>query len=144
MARGRKKKVISSGPALSATPPKDLCLTANAKKIYRDLAERLRAVGYARDADISVVGVTAAALDLLHMLQQSLTSLPSLVDSNGEPVKIIREIRQQYILVQSLLGSLMLTPRSRSSARLNKDTLIQPKKNADEDRTDILRIIDGI
>jgi hypothetical protein len=88
--------------------------------------------------------MTAAALDLLRRLQDELGHLPSLVDADGQPVGLLRELRQQNILVQSLLGSLLLTPRSRSSSRMSKDTILgQNQKTAAEDRADILRIIDG-
>jgi DNA transposition AAA+ family ATPase len=141
--RGRKKREIV-GPGLPAEPPADCCLTTRGKKIYRDLATRLSEAGYARKPDTNAVAMTAAALDLLRRLQDELGHLPSLVDADGQPVGLLRELRQQNILVQSLLGSLLLTPRSRSSSRMSKDTILgQNQKTAAEDRADILRIIDG-
>jgi hypothetical protein len=87
--------------------------------------------------------MTASALDLLRRLQAELAKVQSLVTGDGEPIGLLRELRQQNILTQSLLGSLLLTPRSRSSSRMSKDMLTQQPRTAPEEREDILRIIEG-
>jgi phage terminase small subunit len=142
MARGRKKRGENS-PAIPLDPPADAVLSTRGKKIYRELAERLAEAGYARRPDASAVAMTASALDLLRRLQAELAKVQSLVTGDGEPIGLLRELRQQNILTQSLLGSLLLTPRSRSSSRMSKDMLTQQPRTAPEDREDILRIIEG-
>jgi len=140
--RGRKKREDNS-TSLPLDPPADAVLTARGKKIYRTLAERMIETGFAKKPDADAVAMTAAAIDLLRRLQAELGNLESLVDLDGQPVGVLRELRQQNILVQSLLGSLLLTPRSRSSSRMTKDTLDTKPRTAEEDRDDILRIIEG-
>ena len=140
--RGRKKRQDNSG-GLPLDPPKDAMLSPRGKKIYRELAERLAETGYAKRPDADAVAMTAAAIDLLRRLQGELANLESLVDADGQPVGLLRELRQQNILTQSLLGSLLLTPRSRSSTRMAKENMNDKPKTAEEDRDEILRIIEG-
>jgi phage terminase small subunit len=134
MARGRKKIQVPTGEILSDTPPKDIPLTPRGKKIWKDLAAKLREMGHARDADTRIVAVAATAIELLENLNAALAESGSLL-VEGSPHPLLAEIRRQRGQVQSLLTALMLTPRARSSSRLPKSDLVAVK-NKDKEKDD--------
>lgn len=126
--RGRPRKAPAKPrEALSADPPKEIAagMTAEARKVYKQLAERLAAEGYAAAVDARVVALCARQWVLVDRIEAEVAALPELtvetVQGGPKLHPLVGELRAAQSRLQQLLGALLMTPRARSASRLSKD-----------------------
>lgn len=110
---------------LQATPPAALRLAGRAKLIYREVAERLIAEGFSSAADARTVALAATGAALAERLQAEVDALPALVTADGKTHPLLGELRQVRGQLSTLYGSLFMTPRSRSAARVTEQQFRQ-------------------
>lgn len=118
---GRKPegKLLPRQP-LTTEPPAELKLSRRAKVIYRDIARTVQAEGFASQCDARTVANCAQAGELVERLEQELANLPGLLLPSGKVHPLVAELKNARTQYHSLLGALLLTPRSRSSSRLTE------------------------
>jgi hypothetical protein len=97
-----------------------LKLSRRAKQIYRDIARTVQAEGFASQCDGRTVANASQAAELVERLEAELAQLPSLLTPVGKVHPLVAEIKAARAAYHSLLGSLLLHPRSRSSSRLTE------------------------
>src|SRR5262245_50292618 len=103
-----RERMMPRAP-LAIDPPPALKLTGRARAVYKELAERLQVEGFSSMADARTVALAAGAVALLERLQREVDGLDTLL-LDGKPHPLLVELRQTRAQLQSLYGSLFMTP----------------------------------
>ena len=109
---------------LATDPPAELRLQGRVKTIYKQLAARLAAEGYACAADSRTIAMCAAATAHVERIEAATAALPTLtvIGSTGQTRvhPLLSELRAERAALAALLDRLFLNPKSRSSSRLTE------------------------
>jgi len=118
-----KRKILRHKSNLPETPAQELSeieLVA-----YRDLLDQIRRAGVERHASVEILCVAAIQKAQLELFNADIAKMESLVThgANGQfmlhpYVKERRTLQNTYL---GTLGKLLLTPRSKSTARVKED-----------------------
>lgn len=114
---------------LEVEPPDELRLRGRARQVFRQLAGRLAAEGFASMADARLVGLAAQTIEHLERLEAAVAALEDLTvtGSTGQvrPHPLLAELRSERAALAGLLDRLFLSPRSRSACRLTESQMRQ-------------------
>ncbi len=99
-------------------------LSAEAARIYKALAAELAVEGYAAQTDWRTVAMVANAEADVKKMEEEVGGLSSFmtVGSAGQSSvhPLVKELRTQRAALANLYGALLMTPRSRSSAKITE------------------------
>ena len=118
-----KRKIERHKAGLPDVPEK--VLNETELLAYQDLLKQIRRAGVEKHASVEILCVAAVQKALLDLLDEKIRALPTLVvetlHGSLSMHPYMRERRTLHTNYITTLGGLLLTPRSKSVARLKED-----------------------
>ena len=146
MTKGRKPIQKADGAALPMDPPPEL-FTQSERSAWRRLRENLVRSGFTQKCDIELVVLACRRMARIERVSAEVEGLPCLTIEGGRLHPLVSELRNLETGLQSTLGSLALTPRSRSSSRAKATEMSAPsgwEYETDPMKRGLLRRLDGL
>lgn len=146
MAKGRKPIQKTDGAALPMDPPPEL-FTQSERSAWRRLRENLVRSGFTQKCDIELVVLACRRMARIERVTAEVEGLPCLTIEGGRLHPLVAELRNLETGLQSTLGSLALTPRSRSSSRAKATEVSGAadwENETDPGKRAVLRTLEGL
>jgi hypothetical protein len=146
MPKGRKPIMKTDKAELPPEAPGAL-VTKSERAAWSRLRESLTRSGFTQRCDIETAIIACRRMARIERVSVEVENLPALTIEGGRLHPLVAELRNLETGLQATLGSLNLTPRSRSSSRA-KAQEVQPgtdwQNETDPVKRALLRSLDGI
>lgn len=147
MTKGRKPIQKTDEAALPMAPPLADLSTPLEQEAYRTLRADLSRSGFAERCDLQTLILAAQRKARIARIKIEVEALPCLTIEGGRLHPLLAELRNCETGLLAALGSLNLTPRSRSSSRAKATEMSTPsgwEYETDPMKRGLLRRLDGL